>query len=121
MATQRVPALQFPSQSGPKVIPAVEIISQTELAILLSLQGRLSQLETQVEKAEASIRQRLEQGATVEEGDHTAKLATSYRRNVSWKEVSERLAFRFKLDGTAFCARVLAATRPTPAVSLEIE
>jgi hypothetical protein len=68
-----------------------------------------------------SIRQRLEHGASVEEGDHTAALSTSYRRNVSWKDVAERLADRFKLDGKAFCVRVLAGTRPTPAVSLDIE
>jgi len=73
-----------------------------------------------VEKAEESIRQRLKQGASVEPGDHTAKLQTGYRRNVAWKGVAERLACRFKLDGKAFCARVLAATRPTPSVSLEI-
>ncbi len=44
MATQRiaVPALplQFPSQPFPKV----EVITQTELALLLSLRGRLHQL-----------------------------------------------------------------------------
>jgi len=39
---------------------------------------------------------------------------------VSWKSVAERLTFRFKLDGKAFVARVLAATRPSPVVSLEI-
>jgi hypothetical protein len=111
----------IPFVARPQVVPAVEIISQTELAMLLSLQGRLSQLEKQVETAEASIRQRLEQGASVEEGDHSAKLATNFRRNVAWKSVAERLAYRFKLDGKAFCARVLAGTRPTPAVSLDIE
>jgi hypothetical protein len=34
--------------------------------------------------------------------------------------VAERLTYRFKLDGKAFCARVLAATRPMPTVSLEV-
>lgn len=41
-------------------------------------------------------------------------------RNASWKGVTERLAYRFKLDGKAFCARVLAATKPTPSISIEI-
>jgi hypothetical protein len=86
----------------------------------LSLRGRLSQLESQVESAEQSIKQRLEQGASVESGDHTARLETNYRRNVSWKSVAERLANRFKLDGKAFVARVLAATRPRPTISVEI-
>jgi len=110
-------------QSIPFVVPAqlspqTETISQAELTLLLSLRSRLSQLESQVETAELSIQQRLEHGATVEPGDHTATLETSYRRNVSWKSVAERLANRFKLYG--YVARVLAATRPTPVVSLEI-
>ena len=104
----------------PQVVPATEVISQTELAMVLSLRGRLKQLEEQVESAENSLRDRLTRGAVVGQGDHTAKLTTSYRRNVSWKGVTERLAYRFKLDGKAFCARVLAATRPTSTVSLEI-
>jgi hypothetical protein len=116
MATQRVPALQFPSQSSPQI----ETVTQDEIRLLLSLRGRLHQLELQLESAEQSIKQRLEQGAGVEPGDHTATLETSFRRNVSWKSVAERLADRFKLDGRAFVARVLAATRPTPVVSLEI-
>lgn len=98
--------------------PNVETISQAELTLLLSLRGRVSQLASPVETAERSIKQRLEQGATI--GDHTTKLETSFRCNMSWKSAAERLAYRFKLDGKAFTARVLAATRPRPAVSLEI-
>lgn len=114
-ATKAIPFV-VPAQPSPNV----ESITQAELTLLLSLRGRLHQLETQVEAAEQSIQQRLEQGASVELGDHTATLDTSYRRNVSWKSVAERLAYRCKLDGNAFTARVLAATRPTPVVSLEI-
>ncbi len=113
-ASKSIPFV-VPAQPSPKVEP----ISQAELTLLLSLRGRLHQLETQVETAEASIRQRLEQGVSVEPGDHTAKLETSFRRNVSWKSVAERLANRFKLYG--YVARVLAATRPTAVVSLEID
>jgi hypothetical protein len=115
-ATKAIPFV-VPAQPSPNV----ETISQNELTLLLSLRGRLHQLESQVESAEQSIKQRLQSGASVEPGDHTATIATSYRRNVSWKSVAERLADRFKLDGKAFCARVLAATRPTPAVSLDIQ
>src|SRR5487761_52919 len=98
----------------PFVVPAqpsliVESISQAELTLLLSLRGRLHQLESQCESAEQSIKERLEQGASVEPGDHMAQLTTSYRRNVSWKSVAERLAYRFNLNGEAFVARVLAA------------
>jgi hypothetical protein len=102
----------------PQVGPEIEPISQQELTLLLSLRGRLHQLNSQVESAEASIQYRLERGASVEEGDHTAALKTSYRRNVSWKSVAERLSIRFKLHG--YVDRVLAATKPTPITSLEI-
>jgi len=115
-ATKAIPFV-VPAQPSPNVEP----ISQNELTLLLSLRGRLSQLESQVETAEESIKERLASGASVEPGDHTATIGTSYRRNVSWKAVTERLAYRFKLDGKAFCARVLAATRPSPSVSLEID
>ena len=102
----------------PQIVPASEPITQAELTLFLSLRGRLHQLESQVETAEESIKQRLERGAEIESGDHTAALKTSYRRNVSWKSVAERLAIRFKLHG--YVDRVLAATKPTPVVSLEI-
>jgi hypothetical protein len=115
MATARQ---SIPFVVPPQVVPAPEVISQTELNLLLSLRGRLHQLESEAETAEQSIKHRLEQGATVEPGDHIAKLETSYRRNVSWKRVAERLANRFKLYG--YVARVLAATKPTSVVSLEI-
>lgn len=105
-------------QAVPHAVP--QTITQDEITLVLSLRGRLHQLTSQVEAAEASIKQRLEQGASVEPGDHTATMDTSYRRNVSWKSVAERLAYRFKLDGNAYVARVLAATRPTSVVSLEI-
>ena len=104
----------------PQVVPAPEVISQTELAMFISLRGRLHQLETQVESAEQSIRERLEHGALVEEGDHSAQLEEHFRRNVSWKEVVLRLAERLRMDGAMYCARVLAATKPTRTVSLSI-
>jgi len=103
----------------PQSVPSQQI-SQTELALLLSLRGRLSQLETQVADAEESLKARLQAGATVEAGDHSAELKDHSRRNVSWKDVARRLADRLKLDGEMYCARVLAATRPTKTVSLEL-
>ena len=102
----------------PQVVPAPEVISQTELAMFISLRGRLDQLENQVRQAEQSIRERIEQGALVEEGDHSATLEEHFRRNVSWKEVAIRLAERLKMDGAMYCARVLAATKPTRSVSI---
>lgn len=116
MATAQVTPFIVP----PQVVQAPAVISQTELSLLLSLRGRLSQLESQVETAEQSIKQRLEQGASVEQGDHTATLEEHFRRNVSWKEIVLRLAERLRMDGAMYCARVLAATKPTRSVSLTI-
>lgn len=104
----------------PQAVPAPEVISQTELAMFISLRGRLHQIESQCESAEQSIRERLEHGALVEEGDHNATLEEHFRRNVSWKEVVIRLAERLKMDGAMYCARVLAATKPTRSVSITI-
>ena len=63
MATARQ---SIPFVVGPQAVPAPEVISQTELAMFISLRGRLHQLESQVETAEQSIKQRLEHGASVE-------------------------------------------------------
>jgi hypothetical protein len=117
--------MQAVAKSIPFAVPAqpspnVEPITQNELSLLLSLRGRLSQLESQVESAEQSIKQRLEQGAEIEQGNHTVKLEERWRRNVAWKDVVIRLALRLKMDGAAYCARVLAATKPTRTMSLEV-
>jgi hypothetical protein len=104
----------------PQFVPTKEPITQLELELLLSLRSRLAQLETQVATEEGTLQARLEAGATVEVGVHRAQLKESWRRNVSWKSVCIRLAKRLKLDGAAYCARVLASTKATRSVSLEI-
>jgi hypothetical protein len=101
--------------------PAPNPITQLELTTLLSLRGRLHQLQEQVEAAEQSIRLRLESGAELELGDHTAEVKENFRRNVSWKDVVVRLAERLRMDGEAYCAKVLNSTKPTRTVSLVIE
>jgi hypothetical protein len=101
--------------------PAPQAITQLELSALLSLRSRVHELEEQVEAAERSIQARLEVGCSVESGDHVAKLKTNSRRNVAWKDVVIRLAERLKLDGQAYCARVLASTKPTKTVALVVE
>jgi hypothetical protein len=121
MSTQSVihPVQQQKSAVVP--FPAPQAITQLELTILLSLRGRLSQIESQVEEAEKSIKARLETGALLESGDHRAELKENFRRNVSWKEVVVRLAERLKLNGEAYCAKVLSSTNPTRTVSLVVE
>jgi hypothetical protein len=121
MATQRVPALQFPSQPSPQVVPQAEIITQDELTLLLSLRSRLHQLEEQVETAEKSIRTRLEAEVSVQPGDHIAKLAEHFRASVAWKDKAIDLAERLGLNGPAWAQNVLTHTSKTRTVSLFIE
>jgi len=102
----------------PFVVSAQPTITQTELGLLLSLRGRLRQLEEQVSAAEDSIKARLEASAPAEPGDHSAALEEHWRRNVPWKDVVIRLADRLGLDGEAYCANVLGNTKPTRTVSL---
>lgn len=119
MATQTISVpsavLQFP-QSVPKNEP----ITQLEIELLLSLRNRLAQLEAQIAAEEATFRTRLESGATVEPGTHRVELQESFRRNVSWKSVTIRLAKQLGRNGAAYCGRVLAATKPSRTVSLVI-
>jgi len=118
MATQTVsqhsPVVQFPQP-----LPAAEI-SQQELVDLIEARNVLAQLKQNVENLESGIKARLEAGAAVQTGVHVAELKEGSRRNVGWKEVVMRLAERLKMDGEAYCARVLAATKPTKTVSLEV-
>jgi hypothetical protein len=122
MATQtNVPSSVQQSKLAVVPFPAPQAITQIELVAFLSLKGRLRQVQEQVETAEASIKNRLGAGCAIEEGAHTAELKESFRRNVSWKDVVVRLAERLKLDGQAYCARVLASTKPTKTVALVVE
>ena len=118
-SAQTIPVRSAPLQF-PQSKPTVETISQEELGLLLSLRGRLKQLESDIATEEESLKTRLAAGAIIEPGDHTASLKENNRRNVSWKDVAIRLADRLKLDGEMYCARVLAATKPTKTVSLEV-
>src|SRR5439155_17057396 len=90
MATQQ----SIPQSLTVVPFPAPQQISQLELSLLISLRGRLAQLEGQVENAEQSIKTRLEKGCSVEEGDHVALLKPTNRRNVAWKAIVERLRDR---------------------------
>ena len=117
MATQQ----SIPQSLAVVPFPAPQTITQLELTVLLALRGRLAQLASQVQEAEQSIKTRLEKGAALEPGDHRAELKENFRRNVSWKDVAIRLADRLKLNGEAYCVKVVASTKPTRTVSLVIE
>jgi len=122
-ATQSIPQSVEQSKLAVVPFPAPEPITQLELAAFLSLRGRLHQLEKHVEDAEQSIKERLEKGCLVEEGDHTATLKENLRRNVAWREVCERLGDRLFGNGKGepYCERVLASTKPTRTVSLKVD
>jgi hypothetical protein len=104
-----------------QLAPPIDGISQTELQLLLSLRGRLKQLQEEITAEEESLKKRLEAGAEIEPDHHSAALKESNRRNVSRKAIVVRLALRLKMDGEAYCDRVLAATKPTKTVSLEVQ
>jgi hypothetical protein len=95
-------------------------VTQFEIAALLSLRNRARQIEKQIADAEESIRTRLRAGAPVQVGEHSAELKESFRRNVAWREVAERLGNRLYGEdrGAAYCSNVLANTKPTRTVSL---
>lgn len=123
MATQQIVS-SVSTQQKSAVVPfpaPQQSITQLELQALLSLRGRLRQIEEQVEAAEQSIQARLEAGSSVELGDYVAKLKPNSRRNVAWKDVVARLAEKLKMDGQLYCARVLAATKPTKTITLVVE
>jgi hypothetical protein len=121
MATQtNVPQSVEQSKLTVVPFPAPQTITQLELTILLALRGRLHQFQEQVDTAEQSITTRLETGASLEPGDHRGELKENFRRNVSWKDVVVRLAERLKLDGEAYCAKVLASTKQTRTVTLVV-
>ena len=125
MATQQIvsPAGQqqksavvlFPNQSP-------QSITQIELALFLSLRGRLQQLQDQVDAAEQDFKARLEAGAIVQPGEHVARLDERSRRNVAWRGVAEDLANTVFGDGNGakFCDEVVNATHPTVTVSLVV-
>ena len=119
MATQQ----SIPQSLTVVPFPAPQQISQLELSLLISLRGRLAQLEGQVENAEQSIKTRLEKGCSVEEGDHVALLKPTNRRNVAWKAIVERLGDRLfgPGQGIRYAEKVLRRTKPTPGISLVIE
>jgi hypothetical protein len=120
-ATQNLSEVVRQSKLTLVPFPAPEPVTQVEIVLFLSLRGRLHQLQEQVESAELSIKSRLEAGASLEAGDHVAELKENFRRNVSWKDVVVRLAERLRMDGEAYCAKVLASTKPSRTISLVIE
>jgi alkanesulfonate monooxygenase SsuD/methylene tetrahydromethanopterin reductase-like flavin-dependent oxidoreductase (luciferase family) len=125
MATQQIVSPVVQQQKSAVVFSIAEQspqqITQTELVLFLSLRVRLQQLDEQVAAAQEDFKARFAAGALVQPGDHRAELKENFRRNVSWKDVTVRLAQRLKMDGEAYCAKVLSSTKPSRTVSLVVE
>jgi hypothetical protein len=125
MATlQTVPHVA--QQSQPAVVipfskPAPAAISQVDLEEAILFKRLAREAQEKLEAKEAELRGKLEAGAAIEEGVHTARLKESFRKNVSWKDVVIRLAERLKLGGESYCEKVLASTKPSRTVSLVVE
>ena len=120
MATSTVP--HFIRSANVLQVPAVEI-PQSKLELIFLLRNELGRLKEQLEEAEAEVRAALEAHAQIEPGVHGASLEESFRRSVSWREVAERLGDRLYGDckGAPYCERVLASTKPTRTVTLQIQ
>lgn len=116
MATQTVShaVLAFPQQA-----PADQI-SQSELSEFLAARKTLAKLTKHVADLESAMLARLQAGARVEDGPHTASAKRSTRRYPAWKEIVKRLAGRLDMDGDAYCSNVIAHTKPTESFSIDI-
>ncbi len=115
MATQSLPQVQpipFPKRQ----------ITQTQLERIISLRNQVSALKADLETAEAEAKTALESGVEVEAGTHVASLKEVFRRNVAWREIVSRLGDRLYGDGkgSAYCARVIASTKPSRSVQLVV-
>ncbi len=112
MATQSV-IQSVPQQKSALQFPA-RPITQTELVLFLSLRDQLEQLQEQITVAQEKLKALLEAGATVQPGDHIARLGERSRRNVAWREISESLGDAVFGDGNGalYCAEVLAVPDP---------
>jgi hypothetical protein len=109
-STQRVPALQFPSQPSPKV----GSVTQDRLAEIIMLRQQIESLEKQLCEAQVDVKIALQSGAEVEPGLFRASLKFTERTNVSWKTVVEREL------GADYTRRVLASTKPDKYVNLVV-
>jgi hypothetical protein len=122
MATQQSIPQFVEQQKSAVVVPIAPFprpINQEELEEFILLRRKLETLEA----LEADLKQRLQAGATIEDGIHLARLKLGSRRNVAWREVAERLGDRLYGNGKGepYCEKVLNSTRPTPTTSLVVE
>lgn len=109
--------------SVPTHVPVqIAPITQKELRAFIALSNQLEKLEAEYKTQELSLKNLLAAGAEVQKGIHVAILKISERRNVSWKTEAICLAdeLRGQGKGQKWADEVIAATVPSPIVSLDV-
>ncbi len=96
------------------IISQPQTITQFDLARYVTLANQIDALKAEQSALEHQLTTALDSGAVVEPGNHTAKLRTTERRNVSWKKV----VIRLKSEG--YANKVLSATKPTTYTKLVV-
>jgi len=96
------------------ILSQPQTITQFDLARYVTLANQVEALKAEQSALEQQLTTALDSGAVVEPGNHTAKLRTTERRNVSWKKV----VIRLKSEG--YANKVLSATKPTTYTKLVV-
>lgn len=96
------------------ILSQPQTITQFDLARYVTMANQIDALKTEKSVLEQQLITSLGSGAVVEPGNHTAKLRTTERRNVSWKKV----VIRLKSEG--YANKVLSATKPTTYTKLVV-
>ncbi len=96
------------------IISQPQTITQFDLARYVTMANQIDALKAAQSVLEQQLITSLGSGAVVEPGNHTAKLRTTERRNVSWKKV----VIRLKSEG--YANKVLSATKPSTYTKLVV-
>lgn len=119
MATKAIPA------TDQHVVPAqkpLTKITQLELEEYIGLKNQIDSLQADLEFRKENLKNLLSANAEVEEGTHTATIALSFRRSVSWREQFEKLGDKFKGagQGVKLAEKIIEKTEPTQDVRLTV-
>ncbi len=96
------------------ILSQPQTLTQFDLARYVTMANQIDALKAEQSVLEQQLTTALHSGAVVEPGNHTARLRTTERRNVSWK----RVVIRLKSEG--YVNKVLSATKPTTYTKLVV-